>query len=550
MLVDGVPVEHRTPDGRIRGHHARVLDFDQPDANDWLAVNQFTVVEGKRTRRLDVVLFVNGLPLGVVELKDPSNPDATIHTAWRQLQTYKAELPTLFAMNEIMGVSDGVEARFGTLTGGWEWFKPWRTIDGDEKAGASASQLQVAVEGLCAPRRLLDMIRDFIVFEDDGGGELAKKMAGYHQYHAVRVAVGQTLRATRMQDEQEAAAVRPFPPVVVPPDPRTRYVATAPLVPLKAAAGAFGDPRRFPADDFEWARIRPKRPLRRGMFVAQVVGQSMEPQIPDGAWCLFSAPVEGTRQGKTVLMELRDEIDPETGERYTVKRYESEKAGQNEDGDRWRHARVTLKPRNPRFQPIVLAPQDEGQVHVVAELVEALDRHALDTGPKPALPGDRRVGVVWHTQGSGKSLTMAFYAGAHRSRAGHGEPHAGGPHRPQRPGRAALRHLLPLPGPAAPAAGAGRGPGRLAPAAGPRGGRRRLHHDPEVLPGPEGRPASVAVGAAQHRGRRGRGVPPSGRRPKTPEALRERLRGELAPDQGHKIRVVVVDVSRLTERGA
>ncbi len=411
MLVDGVPVEYPAPDGRIRGDHARVLDFDQPDANEWLAVNQLTVVEGKHRRRLDIVLFVNGLPLGVVELKDPSNPDATVHAAWRQLQTYKAELPALFAMNEIMGVSDGVEARFGTLTGGWEWFKPWRTIDGDEKAGASTSQLQVAVQGLCAPRRLLDMIRDFIVFEDDGGGELAKKMAGYHQYHAVRAAVGQTLRATRMQDEQEATPVRPFRPVVVPPDPRTRYVTTAPLVPLKAAAGAFGDPRRFPADDFEWARIRPKRPLRRGMFVAQVVGRSMEPAIPDGAWCLFSAPIEGTRQGKTVLVELRDESDPETGERYTVKRYESEKAEQDEDGDGWRHARVTLKPRNPRFPPIVLAPQDEGQVHVVAELVEVLDGHALDTGPKPGAPGDRRVGVVWHTQGSGKSLTMAFYAG-------------------------------------------------------------------------------------------------------------------------------------------
>ena len=322
----------------------------------------------------------------------------------------KEELPTLFAMNEIMGVSDGVEARFGTLTGGWEWFKPWRTIEGDEEAGASASQLQVAVQGLCAPRRLLDMIRDFIVFEDDGGGELAKKMAGYHQYHAVREAVGQTLRATRMQDEQKAALVQPFRPVIVPPDPRTRYVNTAPLVPLKAAAGAFGDPQHFPADDFEWTKVRPRRPLRRGMFVAQVVGQSMEPAIPDGAWCLFSAPVEGTRQGKTVLVELRDEIDPETGERYTVKRYESEKAAHDGD-DRWRHARVTLKPRNPRFQPIVLAPTHEGQVQVVAELVEVLDRHALDTGPKPAPPGDRRVGVVWHTQGSGKSLTMAFYAG-------------------------------------------------------------------------------------------------------------------------------------------
>ena len=411
MLVDGVPVEYRTPGGNIRGANAQVLNFDDPTANDWLAVNQFTVVEGKHRRRPDIVLFVNGLPLGVVELKDPSNPDATVHAAWRQLQTYKAELPTLFAMNEIMGVSDGVEARFGTLTGGWEWFKPWRTIAGDKEAEATTSQLQVAVEGLCAPRRLLDMIRDFVVFEDDGGGELAKKMAGYHQYHAVREAVGQTLRATRMQSGEEAAPVLPFRPVVVPSDPRTRYVTTAPLVPLKAAAGAFGDPQHFPADDFEWTKIRPKRPLRRGMFVAQVVGQSMEPAIPDGAWCLFSAPVEGTRQGKTVLVQLRDEIDPETGERYTVKRYESEKAAQNDDGDRWRHARITLKPRNPRFRPIVLEPTREGQVQVVAELLEVLDRHALDTGPKSAAPGDRRVGVVWHTQGSGKSLTMAFYAG-------------------------------------------------------------------------------------------------------------------------------------------
>ena len=411
MLIDGIPVEYRDPSGRIRGDHARVLDFDHPANNDWLAVNQFTVVEGKHTRRLDVVLFVNGLPLGVIELKHPSDPDATVHTAWHQLQTYRAELPTLLAMNELMGVSDGVEARFGTLTGGWEWFKPWRTVGGDREAERSVPQLQVAIQGLCAPEHLLAMIRDFVVFEDDGGGELAKKIAGYHQYHAVQVAVGETLRATQMQAQDEAPPAKPFHPVVVPPDPRTRWVTTAPLVPLKAAAGAFGDPQHFPADDFKWAKVRPRRPLRRGMFVAQVVGHSMEPRIPDGAWCLFSAPVEGTRQGKTVLVELRDEIDPETGERYTVKRYESEKAPEGGAADGWRHARVVLRPRNPRFRPIVLSPEHEGQVRVVAELVEVLDRHALDTGPKPPAPGDRRVGVVWHTQGSGKSLTMAFYAG-------------------------------------------------------------------------------------------------------------------------------------------
>ena len=126
-LVDGVTVEHRTDNGTVRGALARVIDFDTPVNNDWLAVNQFTVVENKHERRPDVVLFVNGLPLGVIELKNPADEDATIWTAWQQLQTYKAELPTLFSMNAALLVSDGVEARIGTLTAGREWFKPWRT---------------------------------------------------------------------------------------------------------------------------------------------------------------------------------------------------------------------------------------------------------------------------------------------------------------------------------------------------------------------------------------------------------------------------------------
>ena len=118
MLVDGVTVEHRANDGAVRGAQARVVDFDNPGSNDWLAVNQCTVTENKNNRRPDVVLFVNGLPLGVVELKNPADEDATIWTAWQQLQTYKAELPTLFSMNEVLMVSDGTEARVGTLTSG------------------------------------------------------------------------------------------------------------------------------------------------------------------------------------------------------------------------------------------------------------------------------------------------------------------------------------------------------------------------------------------------------------------------------------------------
>ncbi len=199
MLVDGVTVEHRDSEGRIRGAQVQVIDFDNPANNNWLAVNQFTVTENRNTRRPDIVLFVNGLLLGVIELKNPADEDATIWTAWQQLQTYKSELPSLFFMNEALVVSDGTEARIGTLTSGREWFKPWRTITGEMLADPHMTELQVMLEGVFEPSRFLALIRDFIVFDDDGSGALGKKMAGYHQFHAVKVAVDETLRAAELQ---------------------------------------------------------------------------------------------------------------------------------------------------------------------------------------------------------------------------------------------------------------------------------------------------------------------------------------------------------------
>jgi type I restriction enzyme R subunit len=198
LLVDGVTVEYRDANGNIRGAQAQLIDFDYPANNDWLAVNQFSVVEHKHSRRPDVLLFVNGLPLAVLELKNAAAENATIWSAFQQLQTYQAEVPVLFAPNALLAVSDGVEARVGTLGAGREWFKPWRTIAGDALAGAHVPELQVVIEGLCGPRRFLDLLRDFIVFEDDGG-RIVKKMAGYHQFHAVQVAVGETLRAAQLQ---------------------------------------------------------------------------------------------------------------------------------------------------------------------------------------------------------------------------------------------------------------------------------------------------------------------------------------------------------------
>ncbi len=214
-------------------------------------------------------------------------------------------------------------------------------------------------------------------------------------YQKIVVAIAETIRLMQEIDEvieqhggwpgafqtgrAEAATPAPIPfrPRLVTPSPGERYATYVPLVPLKAAAGAFGDPQQIDEDEFEWITVNTSHRLRPGMFVAQVVGKSMEPAIPDGAYCLFAAPIGGSRQGKTVLVELRDSTDPETGQRYTVKRYESEKAKQ---GDSWRHAKITLKPANTDFEPIVLTGADEGELQVVAELVEVLADEAL--GPK------------------------------------------------------------------------------------------------------------------------------------------------------------------------
>ena len=202
MLVNGVNIEYRVDGGAIRGAQVAVIDYDNPATNDFLAVNQITVTERDHMRRPDIVLFVNGLPLGVIELKNPADEDADIWTAWQQLQTYRAELPSLFSMNELLVVSDGTEARLGTLTAGQEWFKPWHTVEGEGLAEVTALELRVLLEGVCDRERLLALIRDFIVFERDGSGVLGKKMAGYHQFHAVRVAVNETLRAARFDPDE------------------------------------------------------------------------------------------------------------------------------------------------------------------------------------------------------------------------------------------------------------------------------------------------------------------------------------------------------------
>ena len=203
-LTRGVTIPIRRPDGTTSGEPANVVDFENPANNDWLAVNQVTVKENQSTRRSDIVLFLNGLPLGIIELKNPADENTDVWDAWNQLQTYKAELPTLFSMNEVLMVSDGLHARVGTLTAGKEWFKPWKTMEDQEPGTANLPELQVMLEGVCNQSNFLTLLRDFIVFDDDGSGKLIKKMAGYHQFHAVQAAVEETFRAAQLQRQVSA----------------------------------------------------------------------------------------------------------------------------------------------------------------------------------------------------------------------------------------------------------------------------------------------------------------------------------------------------------
>ena len=213
-LVEGVPVEIAREDGSVGGDTARLIDFTDADANDWLAVNQFTVIEGQNHRRPDVALFVNGLPLAVIELKSPGDENATLEGAFNQIQTYKDEIPSLFRTNAALMTSDGIQARLGSLTANLERFMPWRTVDGAAIAAKGSPELQTVIEGVFEKDRFLSLIRDFTVFGDTGSG-VVKIMAGYHQFHAVHRAVASTLRALpgRSLEVREAPA-RYAPPSV------------------------------------------------------------------------------------------------------------------------------------------------------------------------------------------------------------------------------------------------------------------------------------------------------------------------------------------------
>ncbi|MGH2639364.1 MAG: type I restriction endonuclease subunit R, partial [Rhabdochlamydiaceae bacterium] len=206
MLTDGIAIEIVMKDGSLRHEQVWPIEFEHLEINDWLAVNQLTVIENQRERRPDIVIYLNGLPIAVIELKNPRDTSATIERAFNQLQTYKKKIPTLFITNELLIVSDGTDAKIGSLTAEWGRFMPWRTVEGIKEAPKGLPDLKTLLNGVFQKKRLLDLIRNFIVFSVDGS-EVVKKVSGYHQFHAVTVAVKRTTEASSVKGDRKIGVV-------------------------------------------------------------------------------------------------------------------------------------------------------------------------------------------------------------------------------------------------------------------------------------------------------------------------------------------------------
>ncbi len=207
MLTEGVDVEYSREDGSVAGDKVYLVDTKNASENNWLAVNQFTIIENKHNRRPDIILFVNGLPLVVFELKNPVDEKVGVREAFNQIQTYKEEIPSLFTYNALCVIGDGViETRLGTLSADLDRYMKWRTMDGESVAPISVPQMEVLLKGVCAKERLLDIVRNFIVFERTDKGVI-KKVAAYHQYHATNKALTRTAEATSEKGDRRCGVV-------------------------------------------------------------------------------------------------------------------------------------------------------------------------------------------------------------------------------------------------------------------------------------------------------------------------------------------------------
>jgi type I site-specific restriction-modification system R (restriction) subunit/very-short-patch-repair endonuclease len=387
MLAEGVPVTiHK--DGQERGERVWLVDFHNPENNVFFAINQFTVIEHNQNKRPDVILYVNGLPLVVIELKNPADENATIRKAYDQIQTYKKVIPSLFTYNAFCVISDGLEAKAGTISSAFSRFQSWKTVDGKKESSSQVSQLEVLIKGMLNKATLLDLIRNFIVFEKDkkidaktgiAQVETVKKIAAYHQYYAVNKAVESTKRAMG------------FAPMLAPSpglsqgEREHHYRGGLDYSGLIDEAKALRK-NQTPAEDIFWELVRNKKFFGLKFRRQHQIG----PYIVD-FYC----------DENKLVIELDGEIH-------------------NTDEQR-EHDSIRDKYLSSMGYK-VLRFKNEDIINDTETALKAisghLPEHNSNTSPSPygRRPGDegyanRKAGVIWHTQGSGKSLSMVFYAG-------------------------------------------------------------------------------------------------------------------------------------------
>ncbi|MCX5809775.1 MAG: HsdR family type I site-specific deoxyribonuclease [Proteobacteria bacterium] len=372
MLVEGVPVTIRKG-GQERGERVWLIDFLKPENNVFIAINQFTVIEKNRNKRPDVILFVNGLPLVVIELKNPADAHATVRKAYDQIQTYKIVIPSLFFYNAFCVISDGLEAKAGTISSAYSRFQTWKTIDDKKESSAHVSQLEVLIKGMLNKATLLDLIRNFIVFEKDKKIdaktgltqiETVKKIAAYHQYYAVNKAVESTKRAMGFAPSPQ-------------PSPNGRgsnYRGNMEFSGLISKTRELRE-KQTPAEAIFWELLRNRRFLDLKFRRQHQIGQYIVDFYCDE-------------------IKLVVELDGEIHSSSEQKKHDSVR-------DKYLSSSgyAVLRFKNEEF-----LNQPEIVLDSIASHLSLWERQGEGHA-------SRKAGVIWHTQGSGKSLSMVFYAG-------------------------------------------------------------------------------------------------------------------------------------------
>src|SRR5690554_1042309 len=426
LLTEGIPVTKRV-DGQERGDRVYLIDFENPLQNDFLVVNQFTIVENGVNKRPDLIVFVNGLPLVVIELKNATDSNTTIQSAYRQIETYKAMISSLFTFNAFSVISDGLEAKAGTISAGLSRFMAWKSVDGQVEASALVSQLETLIKGMLNPTTLLDLVRHFVVFEksrkEDKDGivtvHTVKKLAAYHQYYAVNRAVESTMRAAgyskKFPSHGGGIADRggQFPSFGGVAESRggrnsSNYFSLPYNPALKERAKELRQAGNL-SEVLFWNQVKNKQFKGLDFDRQKIIGNYIVDFYCSN--CQVVIEIDGSSHDDKVEYDAnRDQYLEELGLKviHIPVNDIMFKLGEV----------MEMLNLHPAFEPPrptgnwgnkpprpTGTPPEEGNL-----LYESPESYGLP-GVKNQPEGDRKGGVVWHTQGSGKSLSMVFYTG-------------------------------------------------------------------------------------------------------------------------------------------